>query len=55
MLDKTTEKIRRYREQIELLKSVRHPGLSGLKIDFKSEISKLETKICKLETIVSQN
>jgi hypothetical protein len=45
MLDKTTEKIRRYREEIELLKSVHY-------IDFKSEISKLETKICKLETIV---
>lgn len=48
MLDKTTEKIRRYSKQIELLKSLHH-------IDFKSEISRLETKICKLETIVSQN
>ena len=48
MKDKTTEKIKRYTEQIELLKSTHH-------INFKSEISKLETKICKLETIVSQN
>ena len=48
MLDKTTEKIRRYREEIELLKCIHH-------IDLKSQISKLEAKICKLETIVSQN
>ena len=48
MLDKTTEKIRRYSERIELLMSIQP-------IDYKAKISKLEAKICKLETIVSQN